>query len=338
MKERFVPGPGPVSVKDRWTARIGDDDEGRAGALLRHALRPEPLGEGELAALGARLARAGRAGRRARSPARRLAVAFAIALLGGALVAAAARLTGWVARRQAPSSVAPAPAAPPRRSPAAAPAPAPTPAPAIEPVPVPAPEPAPRPRRRAPTEQAAAEPAPPSAALPPPAAEPAPPSALAAESQLLELALRKLRSEHDPQGALALLDQHRARFAATGALGPEARLARIEALVQMRRHREALALLEPLALAPSGGERELLATRAELRSAAGRCADAIADFDTLLAGGGAADPISERALFGRAACRALRADDAGARADLESYLARFPEGRFAAPARAALRR
>jgi hypothetical protein len=163
-------------------------------------------------------------------------------------------------------------------------------------------------------------------------------SPIAEEAVLVGTALRKLRQDNDPGAALVLLDKHDARFAA-GALGAEAKQTRIEALLRLGQQGSALSLLDTLAPAASGYGRELLATRGELRSRAGRCVEALADFETLMASGGtsSADAIAERALYGRAGCRVRRGDSRGARADLESYLARFPSGRFAADARAALR-
>jgi len=169
---------------------------------------------------------------------------------------------------------------------------------------------------------------------PPPLAVERNTSVLAQESALLADALRKLRQRDDPGAALVLLDGYESRFGA-GALAPEAALARIEALIKLRRNADALSLLERMAPAPRGTGRELLITRAELRAAAGRCAAAQPDFDLLLAGHPAFDAVTERALWGRASCRA-GADAKGARLDLQDYLARFPDGRFAADARAAL--
>jgi len=51
-----------------------------------------------------------------------------------------------------------------------------------------------------------------------------------------------------------------------------------------------------MTLPPSGRARELLATRAELRAAAGRCREALVDFDALLTDEGRADLVAERAL------------------------------------------
>jgi hypothetical protein len=60
---------------------------------------------------------------------------------------------------------------------------------------------------------------------------------------------------------------------------------------------------------------------------------ALGDFDRALATG-LPQGLEERALFGRAASRLKVGDEAGGRADLASYLAKYPNGRFAAQARA----
>src|SRR6185369_9369167 len=89
---------------------------------------------------------------------------------------------------------------------------------------------------------------------------PAPnPSELAQESGLMAAAIHKLRTEGDPKGALALLDEHRARFA-TGALAVEEKLTRVDALLQLGRRAQALALLEPLRSPWTGRRRDLLVT------------------------------------------------------------------------------
>ena len=162
-------------------------------------------------------------------------------------------------------------------------------------------------------------------------------SPLAQESKLLSEALRKLRQDDDPRGALALLDEHDARFATRISLRRKRASRGSRPSSWTRRNADALALLERTTPSPSGSGRDLLdvARRAELRASAGRCAAASADFDLLLKANRPLDAITERGLWGRASCRAT-ADAAGARSDLEDYLTSFPGGRFAAEARAAL--
>ena len=67
--------------------------------------------------------------------------------------------------------------------------------------------------------------------------------------------------------------------------------------------------------------------RDELRSLAGRCRDALLDFDAIVQGivGSAPDEVA-RALFGRASCRARTGDLVGAEADRQRYLKEFPQG------------
>ena len=164
-------------------------------------------------------------------------------------------------------------------------------------------------------------------------AAPADSSRLAAEALALERALVKLRREHDAQGALAVLDESRQLFS-QGTLALEAQVARVDALLALGRRAEALAILEqlPLAQLGRGGELELL--RAELH-AASDCGRALKDFDLLVTRALAA-PLMERALYGRAACELSVGDRSHAERDLNQYLARFPEGRFADRVRAQL--
>jgi hypothetical protein len=322
---------------ERWTARTPiedmDDDEARAGLLLRRSVVRQPLSAGALADIQMRLAD------ERHSPARRLVlslgVALAIFLSGGALVMSATLFGHWSPFHRSPARPAPAAAAPARqRAHAASTTTASTSAEAVvELAPLGAtPTPEPRRRWRAPR---LAEPVAPEV-LPP--AEPARTSAIAEEAALLGAALRALREGDDAPGALALLDAHDARFGATGALGDEASTTRVEALLRLGRHTRALALLDEQSPRPVGRGRELLVSRGELRADAGRCAEAVTDFDALLADDAAADGAAERALYGRAACRARTVDAAAARADLETYLARYPDGRFASRVRAALDR
>ena len=111
---------------------------------------------------------------------------------------------------------------------------------------------------------------------------------------------------------------------------------RAEALLQIGRKGEALAELDRLSLGemPNSDERYLL--RGELRAAVGRWREAKGDFEVVLRGQQAEIGATmksrdrfERALWGRALARSRLGDDAGARADLQECLRRFPQGRFA---------
>lgn len=200
----------------------------------------------------------------------------------------------------------------------------------------PAPEPGPEPGQKiAEPAPAPAAPVPAQDAVTPGARAGAAGSALSAESQLLSEALRLLRREDDPRGALALLLSHEERFP-KGALRPEAQGAQVEALLRLGRRAEALRLLERLPVSGLPRADELRLLRGELRGEAGRCAEAVADFSAILDRPGAAGAAGERALYGRASCRARQGDKAGARADLVSYLSRYPSGKFSDEAREAL--
>jgi tetratricopeptide (TPR) repeat protein len=163
------------------------------------------------------------------------------------------------------------------------------------------------------------------------------------EHALLTTVLRRLRTEHDPVSALAALDDYRLRFP-SGGLAPEAAMLRAEALLQIGRKGDALDELDRLSLGrmPNSDERYVL--RGELRAAVGRWREALGDFDIVLRGHaeekaetGAASDVKlrdrlERALWGRALARSRLGNDAGARADLQECLRRFPRGRFASEA------
>jgi hypothetical protein len=329
---------------ERWTTRATperqDNDEARAGRVLRQAVVKQPLSVSALDAIRNRLPD------EERGPLRRrvfsVGVAVALFLSGGAVVMSATLLTRWSPFRRAPAptkaSITTATLDVPRVHHAVAAARA---AARAAPAPLaPASEPPKRVRAPQPSEAPPIEAitAPMSDAPPPVVVAPALPSPIAEEAALLGAALRKLREQDDAAGALVLLDEHDGRFSASGALADEASTTRVEALLRLGRHARALALLDAQAPRPVGRGRELFASRGELRADAGRCREAIADFDALLADDGATDGPAERALYGRAACR-VRMDDAGdARTDLQTYLARYPEGRFAARAREALDR
>jgi hypothetical protein len=108
-------------------------------------------------------------------------------------------------------------------------------------------------------------------------------------------------------------------------------LTRIQALLVLGRDSEALHRLDADGNLPT----ELSALRGELRAAANRCADAIADFDRALSRA-RSGRVAERALYGRGTCRATLHDEARARADLRAYLVRFPSGDRALAVRRAL--
>jgi TolA-binding protein len=152
---------------------------------------------------------------------------------------------------------------------------------------------------------------------------------------LLGSAIAKLRRDGDPERALALLDRYRAEFPSP-ALGQEEAATRIEALLRLGRNGPALALLDTQSLSARGVDREMLVARAELRASKGRCPAALHDFDQVLSVHGQNDSMAERALFGRAGCRAKGGDLEGARGDYQQYVKGFPHGRFASQARAAL--
>ena len=170
------------------------------------------------------------------------------------------------------------------------------------------------------------------------ATKPAPvemPEPVVAESRLLAGALAALRQDQEPRRALRVLDEYDQRFPA-GVLAPEAAAARIDALLAAGQKGRALARLEttPLDRLPRSVEMQLL--RGELRAARGNPSGAALDFDAVLAAPSPAAAVVERALYGRSSCRSRLGDQAGARADLEQYLRRFPRGRFAASAGRAL--
>jgi hypothetical protein len=136
----------------------------------------------------------------------------------------------------------------------------------------------------------------------------------------LTKAIHALRIEHDAASALALLDRHRGEFAQQG-LAHEALILRVEALLELGRDREALHLLDGVALSDVDASHSLLVTRGRLRAAAHRCADGVGDFNLVLA---ESRQTERQALFGRALCRKQLGDGAGAAADLERFRREFP--------------
>ncbi|MBL9009366.1 MAG: tetratricopeptide repeat protein [Myxococcales bacterium] len=162
------------------------------------------------------------------------------------------------------------------------------------------------------------------------------PSRLLAESQLLGRALQRLHRERDARGALSVLDEYATQYA-DGTLRAEASAARVDALLQLDRRSEALQILDGASFSnlARGGELRLL--RGELRAHAGRCREAVADFDAALRGDARSDgPLTERALYGVATCRLQLGERGMARDALRKYLSLYPTGRFADAAREAL--
>ena len=175
----------------------------------------------------------------------------------------------------------------------------------------------------------------------PPTAAPAPSGPPPSEQTLVARAIGSLRVQRRPATALAALDEYEARYPKGGMLAEVARL-RAEALLLLGQNRAAL---DELSRTPSAGtarDEESRLVRGELRASAGRWQEALADFDALVSawlGAGAHAALSpklqgrvERALWGRACARSHLGDEAGARADLQEILVRFPQGRFAAQA------
>jgi tetratricopeptide (TPR) repeat protein len=332
-------------IRERLTAQPpGASDEAVAGAMLRSAALVRPFGANEMAEVGTRLRSKERF--RARPFALQLAIAACLVLFGGVLWAAVSNaLRARSPDKREPPVVAPA-AKPVRHAslgssrPVSQIAPLPVeaePLPALAP---PSPQPvATRPSRdvavREKAEAVAPAPSIEPTLAPPPASGP---SALAQESRLLARALAELRQEGDAEEALAILDQHRTEFGTSGVLGPEANATRIEALLALGRHVQALALLDGQSLSATGVGREMLVARAELRADKGRRASALHDFDLLLRGDAPADSVTERAIYGRAVCRGRMGNWEEAQRDFERYLATFPNGKFADKARAAINR
>ncbi|HEY4187521.1 MAG TPA: hypothetical protein VGP07_20760 [Polyangia bacterium] len=166
-------------------------------------------------------------------------------------------------------------------------------------------------------------------AKPTPSPEPPAVETSATEAQLLAGALSRLRQAHDPAGALALLDAYARKFP-DGVLQSEALSTRIEAVLRMDDRKTALRLLDGRATFAGRPGAALLLTRAELRASAGRYADALGDFERVLAPQGSSPADQDRALYGRAVSLGHLGQDARARADLIAYQQRFPDGKHAA--------
>lgn len=143
------------------------------------------------------------------------------------------------------------------------------------------------------------------------------------ETAVLMGAFRRLRTAHDPVGALALIDAYDHLSEHRG-LSREATLARAEALLALGRKNAALTVLDGLRLSGRSIDRRATLARAELRAARSRrTAEAILDFDLVLETD-VDDELGARALCGRAVLRETLGDVGGARADVRDYLKRFP--------------
>ncbi len=130
-------------------------------------------------------------------------------------------------------------------------------------------------------------------------AAPAPAEPGAGPLKHLSAAVRALRAEHSPQAALALLDRHGSELEKSS-VSHEALLLRVEAMLKLERRSEALGILDAAPLAGVAASRTLLLIRGELRAAAGRCAEAVTDFDVVLV---QTQGRNKRALAGLARCQ-----------------------------------
>ena len=150
------------------------------------------------------------------------------------------------------------------------------------------------------------------------------------EIHALDGAIAVLRRDHDAAGALTALDAYLGHYP-HGVLHREARLARLDALLSLKRTDEALAELETLPLDSGRRSAELQVVRAELRAKT-NCLRAEEDFSEALTHS-PDTALLERILYGRGACRAKSGRVSGAAEDLRRYLERFPTGAHAQWAR-----
>ena len=151
------------------------------------------------------------------------------------------------------------------------------------------------------------------------------------DTVLFGQAMRKLRMEHDPSGALIALQEHAQAYRRSN-LAAERGALEVESLLALHRNRDALSRLDAMAIdeLPRAGER--LVVRGELRAAAGRWPEASADFDQALGRVSGSPGWHERALWGRAVARLRCGEREAGLADIETYRDRYPDGRFAAEA------
>ncbi len=152
------------------------------------------------------------------------------------------------------------------------------------------------------------------------------------EHMALGRALRRLRHDHDAEGALTILGDL-ARSHPGGSLALERGNLEVEALLTLGRDEQALARLDGMALdeLPRGAERRVV--RGELRARARRWAEARDDFEHALSQASGQPAWRERALWGRAVTGLRLKDQASAHEDLRRYLELYPAGDHATEAR-----
>jgi len=199
-----------------------------------------------------------------------------------------------------------------------------------------------RPRATGPATRTAAmrpQPSAPVPAVAPPGARsnasaervPEAPDSFEAQARQLKHGL-ELRRAGDLAGAAVALEQYRAAYP-KGAFWAEATLAELDAQLALGRRADALALLQQVGDGPDlPRAAELRLLRSELLAREGRCDEAMSGFQAALG----IPSLAERALYGRASCEGALGHPAGSRSDFEDYLARYPQGAFAAEARRAL--
>jgi len=151
------------------------------------------------------------------------------------------------------------------------------------------------------------------------------------DQALFGQAMRKLRMENNPAAALIALQEH-GKFYARSSLGGERNALEVEALLALHRNGDALALLNTMDLdaLPRSGERFVV--RGELRAAARQWLEASADFDHALTRVSGSPAWHERALWGRGVARLRCGEREAGMADIERYLDKYPDGRFASEA------
>ena len=155
-----------------------------------------------------------------------------------------------------------------------------------------------------------------------------------AEPALYELARLRHRFLGRSDEALAALDEYQRRFP-HGALSLEAALTAVEARVALGGGEPALRAMDDFLGRFGSSERapDVRWLRASLLADRGECARAIPDLRALAAAGAHAGD----AVFALASCARGSGDLPEARARLEEYLRRFPDGRRRAEAETALR-